>query len=154
MANWQSIQSEIVTVLQGISNIQEVHNYEKSSFRGFPACTVTPSDKESDFEATQERERVYAYRVRLYMEFGSDQHPVTGEGTKEADRILRDTVDAVVDEFDKPTNARFSGNADTTASKVLFVEPVPSTWAYDTARNMRVTEIVLRCHVYVDTNQL
>lgn len=154
MAIESSITSEIVSILNGLSAIQEVANYEKSSFSGFPAATVTGSENESDFEANKERERVYAFSIKLYVEMMSDAHEVTGEGLKEVDRILRNLSDTVVDEFDKPTNARFSGDADTAAEKVLYVEPVPSTWFYDTERNMRGKEVVLRVHTFVNTANL
>ena len=154
MAGWANINSEIVSILNGISAIQEVHNYEKSTFRGYPAVTVVPSENESDFEATQERQRVLAFRLRFYVEVISDRHESTGEGLKEADRIMRSLLDTVIDEFDKPANARFSGNADTTAKKVLYTEPIPSSWEYDGERKMRMAEITLRVHIYVATNSL
>lgn len=154
MAIESAITEQIVTILDALSGIQEVSNYEKASFRAYPAATVVGSENESDFEATTQRERIYAFRIRLYAEFASDQHGGSGEGLKEVDRILRTLSDTVIDEFDKPTNARFSGNADSAAEKVLFTEPVPSTWFYDTERNLRGKEIVLRVHSYLDSNQI
>ena len=154
MGGFDSIQAEIVTVVESLDAIQEVSNYEKSMFSGYPAATVIPSENESDFEATKERERVMAFRIRLYIEVISDKQERTGEGLKEADRIMRSLVDTVVDEFDKPANARFSGNADTDAKRVLYTEPVPSAWEFDEERRMRMAEIILRVHVFVDTSSL
>lgn len=154
MAGFTTVSNELVSILEGISALQEVHNYEKSAFRGYPAVTVVPSENESDFEATQERQRVLAFRLRFYVEVISDRQEVTGEGLKEADRIMRTVLDDVIDEFDKPANARLSGNADTAAKKVLYVEPVPSSWEYDSDRKMRMAEILLRVHVYVATYSL
>jgi len=145
--SWVNIQPEIISVLEGLTKIQEVHNYEKSQFRGYPAITVVPSENESDFEATQERQRVYAFRIRAYVESGSDAHEATGEGTKEADRILRAVMDDIVNEFDKPANARLNG-------QVLFIEPVPSIWEYDSDRGLRYAEIILKTHTYLDTNTI
>lgn len=150
---WSSILNEVVTVLNTISSLQEVHNYEKSTFGGYPAVTVTPNEEESDFEATTERMRVYSFNVRLFQETYSQQQPDSPK-IGNADEILRDAVDDVIAEFDKPTNARLSGNADTTAEKVVNVLPVPSAWAHDTDRNLRIATINLNVQVYVDTNNL
>ncbi len=151
MAIESNITAQIVSLLEGISEIAEVSNYEKSSFREFPAATVTGSDNESDFEATQERQRVYAFKIRVYLEFSSDKQGNSGEGLKEVDRILRNLSDTVIDTFDKPENARFSGSADSTAEKVLFIEPIPSNWFYDTDRKMRGKEVNLKVHTYLNT---
>lgn len=151
MAIESNITAEIVTLIDAIDAVQEVSNYEKSSFRGFPAVTVVGSENESDFEATQERQRVYSFTIRMYIEFSSDRQGGSGEGLKEVDRILRNLSDTIIDTFDKPANARFSGSADSTAEKVLYVEPTPSKWFYDTDRKMRGKEVVLKVHTYLNT---
>lgn len=153
MSNWDSILSEIVTVLEGIDSIENVSDYEKSQFSGFPAATVVPSEEESDFQATSERTRTYAFSIRCYQDMLSKQHPYS-PGLEDADRILRKVVDDIVSEFDKPANARLSGNADTDGHTVVLVRPVPSTWGYDSERNLRSAEIILRVVVHVDTNQI
>ena len=144
---WQSIMAQIVSVLQGLSDIGEVDNWEKSSFRNFPAITVTPADNQSNFEATDQRIRIYSFNIRVYLEMLSNQQGGSGDGLKETDRIMRDVIDMVTNTFDKPANARLGGT-------VLLVEPMPSIWAYDTVRNMRVATVTLRCQVYVDTNAI
>jgi len=154
MALETAITAEIITLLNTVSAIQEVSNYEKSSFRAFPAATLVGSENESEFEATQERQRVYAFNIKLYQEVGSDAQGNTSEGLVEAERLLRTLSDTVIDLFDKPANARFSGNADTTPEKVILVEPVPSVWFYASDRRMRGKEIILRVHTYLDTNLL
>ena len=151
MAIEDSINAQVVTILEGLSGIGEVSNYEKSSFRAFPAATVTGSENESDFEGTQERQRIYAFSVKLYLEILSDTQGGSGDGLKEGDIILRELSDTVIDEFDKPANARFSGNADTNAEKVILVEPIPSAWDWDTERNMRVKEVIVRVMTHVNT---
>lgn len=152
MASWQKIIDEITSVIDGLTSVQEVHDFDKSHFRGFPAVVVVPSENDSDFQATRERERVFAFSTRVFLEMTSDAQ--SGEGLDETDRIMRAVVDDIVNEFDKPANARLSGNANTTASTVLFIEPVPSQWGWDSARGLRFAEIILRVHVYTDTNQL
>lgn len=154
MAIEANITAQIVTLLETLSNVGEISNYEKSEFRSFPAFTVVGSENESDFEATRERERTYAFRIRMYLEVSSDRQGVSGEGLKEADRILRNLSDSVIDLFDKPVNARLSGGADSTAEKVLFIEPVPSRWFYDTERGYRGKEVILKVHTYLDTSLL
>ena len=151
MAIENSINAEIVTILEGLAGVAEVSNYEKSSFRKFPAATVTGSENESDFEATQERQRIYAFSVKLYLEILSDAQGGSGDGLKEGDIILRELSDTVIDEFDKPANARFSGDANTTAEQVLFTEPIPSAWGWDTERNMRMKEVIIRVHTHLNT---
>ncbi|KKN71738.1 hypothetical protein LCGC14_0418040 [marine sediment metagenome] len=154
MALETAITAQIISILESIDGIQEVSNWEKSQFRKYPAATVTGAENESDFEATQERNRVYAFQVRLYQEFSSDQQGGTGEGLVEAERSLRALSDTVIDEFDKPANARFSGNANTTAENVLFVRPIPSVWFYSSDRVLRGKEIIVQVETFVDTNQL
>lgn len=154
MAIESNINAQVVTILQALTGVGEVSNYEKSQFRKYPAITVVGSENESDFEGNSQRHRIYGLRIRLYVETSSDRQSPTGEGLKESDRILRNLSDTAIDAFDKPANARFSGSADSVAEKVLFVEPTPSQWFYDTERGLRGKEINLRVHTFVNTAAL
>ena len=129
-----SIISAIETILLTVPEIQEVHDFDKGKFAGYPSAVIFPTENTADFETTTQNLVEYVFTIRLHhpMEnMGSDSH-------KNADRILRETVDKVLIAF----NGNFSLN-----STVSFCKALPSTWGYQQRDTgiLRVAEIKLNC---------
>jgi len=136
-----SIIAQIETILSGISDIQDVHNFDKGKFDGYPAAVIFSTENTSDFETTTQNRREFVFTIRIHYPMkvaGDDSH-------KKADRILREVVDQVIDEFDK----KFTLNG-----AVNFCFATPSVWGYQTreASALRVAEIRLSCVKLVTVN--
>jgi len=147
--SFNTLNNKIVAVLEEVSNIQNVYAYPTLKFDGYPSATVTPSENASDFETTSENVRNYAFIVRLFQDMPTGN---VGSETKEtyAFRVLRQTVDAVIDAFDKdPT---LSGISLPTGYTMLYLSAAPSSWAaiVDTEPNLLLAEIVVTAKISFD----
>ena len=130
-----SIIAEIISILGTIPEIKEVHNFDKGKFTGYPAAVVYPSENSSDFETTTQNLRQYVFTIRVHV-------PLEKVGTLDhqtADRILRETLDAIIAKFD---------NLFTLNGVVNFVNATPSVWGYQTRETggLRVAEVRLACN--------
>lgn len=137
--------NKIVQILEANSLIQEVFNFEKQKFDGDPVAIVSPSGNESDYSTTNQNERIYSYSIKLFVSRTARE----GDSDKEADRVLRNLVDSVIDDIDK--DYTFSGLVVPTGYCMINVFAIPSQWGYAGAEDeYRVAEIVIRCRVSVD----
>jgi hypothetical protein len=129
-----TIKAEIKTILEGIADIQEVFNFDKGTFGGYPAAVVFPSENSADYETTIQNRRQFVFTIRLHQSMektGASDH-------EKADRILSEVTDQVLDEFDK----KFTLNG-----AVNFCLATPSLWGYQTRESgvVRVAETRLTC---------
>lgn len=143
---WQKLSDKIKSILQANTLIQEVYDYEHERFNGDPAVTLTPSSNESDYSTTTENERVYAFKILIFVDR-------TARGDTDSERIMRALVDSVLDDLDK--NYTLSGIVANTGYTMLYTEAMPSMWGYVERENIyRVAEITVRCHLDVDVTQI
>ena len=111
-----------------------------------PSATVTPSENSSDYNTTEENVRIYAFNIRVYVNMKSF-------GQKDADRILRKCVGAIIDDFDK--DCTFTGLVCPTGYCFINVFAMPSSWGYSEREDIyRVAEIAVRCRVSVNINTI
>ena len=130
-----SVIAAIKTILLTVPEIKEVHDHDKGKFAGYPAAVIFPTENKSDFETTTQNLREYAFTIRLH----EPMEVVSGVTDHEkADRILRETVDNVITEFD---------NKFTLNGAVNFCRATPSVWGYQTRESgvVRVAEVRLSC---------
>ena len=141
---WAELKAKLKSILEANDLIQEVFDWEVGEFTGDPACTLTPSANESDYETTTENRRVYAFMIRLFVDRGSRKD-------QDAEQVMIGLVDSVIDDFDK--DYTLSGITQPTGYTMLFVEALPASWGYVGRENAyRVAEITVRCHIDVDVN--
>lgn len=134
---------KINSILTANDLIQEVFSYEVEQFEGDPAAVVVPSGNESDYNTSSENERIYAFNIKLFVTRSKVRD------NKNADRVLRDLVSSVIDDFDK--DYFFEGLSMPTGYTMINVFAVPSAWGYAGREDeFRVAEIDLRCRVFVD----
>lgn len=134
------------TVMQVISNdvdtVQEVTDYEKVGFRGYPAVTVTCSGNENVFYSSAENERTFLFTIRVYeqLENVPKLDSVSDNARQRAEAIVERAVDQILNAFDTTDSFTLSGVADN------GVEAVPSRWGYALMPTgwCRVAEIELR----------
>lgn len=138
---FETLRDAIVTRLQTITQIQQVQTDPDPNFTGYPAATVYPSNQESDYQNTEQNERVYAFIVAVFYETAS-----TGVG--DALTALYELVDLILDKFDQdPT---LTGTTMPTGKTILDITPVPSQWGQVPDKELLKTDIVLRIRVSAD----
>lgn len=125
-----------------VDTVQEVVDYEKTGFRGFPAVTITCSGNENSFYSSAENERIFLFNIRVYQQI--EQVPrldlVSDNAKMAAEAIMERAVDQILAAFDTTTTFTMDGAADN------GVEAVPSRWGYAELPSgwCRVAEIDLR----------
>jgi hypothetical protein len=119
--------------------IQIAYPTDRSTFSGFPAAVVSPSENEADYSSTADDRRVYAFKVRVY-------YPIKNESDYEtAESAMEDALDEMLDAF---TERGVLGSA------CEWVKPVPSVWVYEERGEAiyRMAELTLKCIKYVPIN--
>jgi len=131
-----SIKAVIDAAIAGSSTIQECWNYERSTFAGFPAVIIVPTDNEADYGSTDNDKMVFAFKIRAY-------YPIPKEG-EHADAEV--ALEAVVDELLTLFKARGALGV-----ACDWVAPAPSVWEYEERGEgvYRVAQINLKCIKYV-----
>lgn len=145
--SWNTLRPQIKTLLSTLSTFQEVSNYPKMKFNGYPAATVTPSDQTGDYETTKENVRTYCFIVRVFYE-------TKNTGIETALDALEDIVDSVIDLFDKED---LKGSATRTVgislpSGYTFVNiwATPSLWGEIPGEELLMAEIKVRVRINID----
>lgn len=115
-----------------ITKIQAAYRTDRSTFEGFPAAVVSPSENESDYASTASDRRTYAFKIRVY-------YPIKDESEQDgAELALEEALDELLDVFSK---------RGVLGSACEWVEPVPSIWQYEERGEgvYRMAELTLRC---------
>jgi hypothetical protein len=118
-----------------ITKIQVAYRSDRSTFSGFPAAVVSPSENQSDYSSTADDRRAYVFKIRVY-------YPVQSESEQDtADIALEEALDEMINAF------RQRGSLGTACD---WVEPIPSVWQYEERGESiyRMAELTLRCIKY------
>lgn len=138
--------NKITDILSANDLISATHNYEIEQFNEDPVAVVTPSGNEGDYSTTKENERIYAFNLKLFV--SRSERTAT-----EADRVLRNLVDSVLDDFDK--DYYFVGLAVPTGYTMINVFAAPSSWGYSGRESeYRVSEVAVKCRISVDITNI
>lgn len=142
--------NKITDILKANTLIQEVYNYEAEQFGGDPVAIVSPSNNESAYSSNQNNHRVYAFNIKLFVVRNSE---AVNRKPIDADRILRNLIDSIIDDFDK--DYTFANLTTPLGYTMINVFAVPSQWGYAGREDeYRVAEILLRCRVAVDVTAI
>jgi len=145
---WEKLSNHLKGILEANDKLSSVYDYEEGEFNEQPVAVIVPSDSEGEFTTSLDNERVYAFSVFLFVQIGDSYYT-----KKEADGVLKELADSVIDDFDK--NWSLSGLDTSTGYSMLYMESAPSAWGYSSRENVyRMAEITLRVHLSVDTNQI
>ena len=60
------LKKTILAQLSTVTNVQDVADYEKSTFSGYPAITLTCSGNENEFNSTGTNLRTFLFDIRCY----------------------------------------------------------------------------------------
>ena len=142
-----TLRTKIVDIIRENEFIQETFPYEVEEFKGDPACTVTPSGNESDYNTTDENVRLYTFNIRVYV---TRTKPRT---KKQADEVLTEVIDSLLDDFDK--NYTLSGIVMPIGYTFLNSFALPSIWGYyGREAEYRYAELLIKCRVSIDLNAI
>jgi len=148
---WTVLLEKLVSILRANDLIQETFDYEVEQFSGDPSCVIVPSENESDYNTTEENVRIYSFSIRLYV--NRTIKPAGEDPKSDSDRILRNLVDSVLDDFDK--DYTLTGITNPTGYTFINSFALPSLWGYAGREGeYRVAEINIRCRVSVDVNNI
>ena len=129
----ETIREAIISVINSESDlIHSAYPTMQSTFAGFPACVVSPSEVSSDYGSTVRDRREYVFTLRIY-------YPVAKESEQ---ATVENRLDKVVDElFDIFKERKVLGVA------CDWVAPNNGEWGSTTASETvyRWASITLRC---------
>ena len=114
----KTIMSRISSTIQ---TVQDVSDYDKVVFSGFPAVTVTMADNENGFWSVGENLRAFNFIVDIYIQISRDVQSADDNARQSAERIMSNVVSEMIDSFDSFTE--FDDQA-------TYLKASPSTWDY------------------------
>lgn len=134
------IKRKIKSELQGLGTIQQVGNYPKLDFNGFPSANVRSDSKSGEYETTSENYEEFEFTVFLVQ-------PIEGDiWTPEKSReIIEDLTDEVCDHFDQ--NEFLSGLDMPNGKTFIGIRPTDSRIFEEEAGKYAIGEIKLACRV-------
>jgi len=122
MTNINGLKSVIMQrISTEVSTVQDVSDYEKIVFKGFPAVTVTTTDNENEFWSVAQNQRAFNFDIDVYIQISKSTQSVDDNARQSAERIMGNVVSDIIDAFD--TFIEFGGNAD-------FLRAATSNWDY------------------------
>lgn len=144
---WATLRSQVKTLVEANSDIQEVVGYPKIKFNGYPAAYVVPSDNSGDYETTQENIRTYAFLVRVFYE-------TKQSGVETAISALEGIIDDLLDAFDqedlKGASSRTLGISLPTGYTFINVWATPAQWSEIVGEELIMAELRVRLRVSID----
>lgn len=104
-----------------VTTVQDVADYDKVVFSGFPAVTVTTTDNENEFWSVGQNQRAFNFDIDVYQQISKGTQTVDDNARQSAERIMGNVVSEIIDAFD--SYITFGGAAD-------FLRAAPSTWDF------------------------
>jgi hypothetical protein len=104
-----------------VNTVQDVSDYDKIVFSGFPAVTVTVASNDNEFWSTGENQRAFNFVLDIYVQISKKVEQGDDNQRQAAERIMGNAVSDIIDAFDSYTE--FGGDAE-------FLRAAPSTWDY------------------------
>lgn len=145
--SFNTLRSQISTLLGSVSGMQEFSGTPKLSFGGFPAGYVVPSDSSADYETTKENIRTYAFLARIFYE-------TKDTGIASALDNLEAVVDTVLDTLDqedlKAAASRTIGTNLPNGYTFINIYAHPSEWGEVTGEDLIYAEIRIQVRISRD----
>lgn len=146
---WKNLKAKIKAILNANTLLQEVYDFEVTEFGGDPGATLVPSTNEADYRTTSENRRIYAFTINLWVKRGEPRSDA------EAEAVLTDLVDSVLDDFDKYYTLGTGSPGDAlvlpSGYTMIKVQALPSAWWYSGRETVyRGAEINVKCELDVD----
>jgi hypothetical protein len=114
--SFQTLDTKLMAILTALTGAGQPLNFvyqgNRTDIEGYPSALLIKSDSASDYETTRDNRRTYVYYVYILQE-------VESTGITEADQILAEVADQVMDAID---------NDYTLGGTAIMVRAVPSIW--------------------------
>lgn len=147
--SFRTLSNQIKSILEGISDIQNVYDYPWYKFDGYPAATILPSDLESDYETSVENLREYVFNVELFLSLNAVNKDGYEQKVEDGFRIMENLIDTVIDTFDK--DETMTGISLPTGKTMIGIYPVPSVLVFLEDDKMIYAEVKIRVRISFDT---
>lgn len=122
-----ALRSEIKNKLLTLSSVQEINDYEKSGFDGFPAVNILFTGNEANFYSTASNHRSYNFKLIIFIPLkGNPLMPEYDNAKQKAEKAMGDVVDEIITAFDKDITLKNGGETRNAES----VGAAPSRWGY------------------------
>jgi hypothetical protein len=134
-----TIKAKIKSVIEDITEVQEVNDYERVGFDGFPAVNITMAGNDSNFWSTATNQRAYNFIIRVFIPLKGSPYEGEFDNSKQlAEKTMSDVVDEILNTFDQSTEMNRT---------VDILRAAPSNWGYvETAEGWsRSADIRLQC---------
>lgn len=149
-----TLRDNIKTLLDDLDVFEEVSDEPKMNFSGYPACFISPSGNENDYQSTQDNERVYGFKIWIFQEY---EHT----SLQDAYEKVMNMVDEVINQMDaqespdiSDADRKIDNGVNTGAYTLIGVMAVPSRFASDESDRLIAAEVTIKCRVLVDLTQL
>ncbi len=134
-----AIKGKIKSVLESLSEVQQVSDYPNQDFSGFPAVMVRTNGNTSDYETTNENDEIYSFSLFVFQIIeGAFSAEKAREILEEMCDLIRDTFDS--DEF-------LNGIVMPAGRTILGVKPTVSNIGEDDSGKYSIAEIELAVRV-------
>lgn len=134
-----AIKGKIKSVLESLSEIQQVSDYPNQDFSGFPAVMVRTNGNTSDYETTNENDEIYSFSLFVFQII---EGAFTAEKARE---ILEEMCDLIRDTFD--SDEFLNGIVMPAGRTILGVKPTVSNIGEDDSGKYSIAEIELAVRV-------
>lgn len=151
MGTFQQLYENLKDLLDEVTDIQDKHMSPTFSFNGFPGAFLVPSGNEADFLTTNDNQRIYAFKVWIFVEYDETQK-------KTAYLDLVNCVDQLLNKIDEQENPdvseRSMAHGMGAGVTLLAVLATPSRFALDEETKLLGAEVTVRCKTTVDLTLL
>jgi len=134
---YQTLVSYIKDMLESITELNYIYDYENPNIEGYPAVTISFTDSDVEEIDTGNNFRTFGFDITVYQEIEK-----VGKGQSEGERIMRIILDKILEKFDK--DITLGGNC-------IMCKPVPSTGGWvDKEMLHRAAKIKVNCLVKIN----
>lgn len=137
------IKDQIISKIQGLSNVQKVYPAVNLNPQGWPCVFVTAQREEGEFSSNAENSRVYEYNCTVLFPVGQDfVTEAEGERMDYAEVTIADALDQIINVIDSDYELD---------TPVLFVHAADIEWGYVDYEGgaARAASVVLRVYTEV-----
>ena len=134
------IKKDIMTIISGSSLVQDVSDFPKTNFKGFPAVVVLWAGLTNEIATNVENERIVTFKIIILDQVGRDTD--SDDSNLRAEKNINNIISDLIDRFDDTYNLSGSTSVDfsmpVNTDEPVFAE-LSSGWA-------RKVEMLLTFH--------
>ena len=82
-----NFKKELINKISALSSVQQVYGWENNNPQGFPSVMVTNASVDGEFFSNAENRRVYAFRVMVLFDIGSNLQGAANDRARAGTKI-------------------------------------------------------------------